>query len=420
MRRGRVPWVLAVIALGVQALAGCTASAGQERVRITVATFGEFGYEPLFAEYERLNPGIDLVGRVTDFDSHHKGLITALAAGRGAADVVAVEEQYLPALRHSRDKLVDLARFGARDLAGRWAPWKWEQGVVGDAVLGLGTDMGGLAMCYRTDLMARAGLPTDRDALAALWPTWQAYAEVADRFAARVPDAKFADSAGTVYTAMLNQAEENYFRTADDAFIGDSNPAVARAFTLAGAIGAQHRTAALTTFTQPWNVGINQGAFATMTCPAWMLAQIKQAGGPGAAGTWDVTTVPGGAGNWGGSYLVVPAQGQHIEAAYAAAEWLTAPAQQKRLFESDNILPSQPEVYRDPTVLARTDPYFRDAPVGRIYAASSDAVRPNHRGVRDADIRPIFGRALGRIEDGKQTVDQAWQQAVDEAHAVLR
>ncbi|QFZ21396.1 ABC transporter substrate-binding protein [Saccharothrix syringae] len=415
MRRRSLAWLPVVLALTATACGG----AGGE-LRITVATFGEFGYEPLFAEYERLNPGIDVVGRVTDFESHHKGLITALAAGRGAADVVAVEEQYMPRVRRSKDKVADLAAFGAGGLHDRWAPWKWQQGVADDgSVIGLGTDMGGLAMCYRRDLFQRAGLPTDRDEVAALWPTWERYAEVADRFAEHVADARFADSAGTIYTAVLNQAEENYFAKADDSFIGDTNPNVRRAFEIAGRIGAKGQTARVTTFTPDWNAAINQGSFATITCPAWMLTQIEEIGGAAGAGRWDVTTVPGGGGNWGGSYLVVPAQGAHQREAYRLAEWLTAPEQQRRLFVDSGILPSQPAVYRDPAVLGHTNPYFADAPVGRLFAASSDTVRPNYRGLRDADVRPVFGRALGRVENGQRTVGQAWAEAVDEARRIV-
>ncbi|MBB5958279.1 cellobiose transport system substrate-binding protein [Saccharothrix tamanrassetensis] len=419
-RAYRTPWLVAAL---VMVVAGCGGGAsGDGRLRLTVATFGEFGYDPLFEEYERAHPEVDVVGRVADFDSHHKGLITALAAGNGAADVVAIEEQYMPRLRQSADRFADLARFGADGLRDRWAPWKWAQGVAADGkvVLGLGTDMGGLAMCYRRDLFERAGLPTDRDQVAALWPTWEGYAEVAERFAGRVTDARFTDSVNTVYTAVLNQAEENYFAKADDSFIGATNPNVKRAFDIAGALGAKGHTAKVATFTQPWNVAINQGSFATITCPAWMLTQIKEAGGPAGAGKWDITAIPGGGGNWGGSYLAVPAQGEHQREAYRLAEWLTAPEQQKRLFVDDGILPSEPEVYRDPVVLQHKDPYFGDAPVGRLFAASSDTVRPNYRGVRDADVRPVFGRALGRVEDGAQDVGQAWEQAVREARDVLR
>ncbi|GAA3838595.1 extracellular solute-binding protein [Saccharothrix violaceirubra] len=417
MRACRPLWLLAAVLLVVT---GC--SGGDGDLRLTVATFGRFGYEPLFEEYERAHPGIEVVGRVADFEAHHKGLITALAAGAGAADVVAVEEQYLPRLRRSADKFVDLSRFGAQDLRERWTPWKWRQGVSedGKVVLGLGTDMGGLALCYRRDLFERAGLPTDRTAVAALWPTWEDFAAVADRFADRVPDSRFVDSAGTVYTAVLDQSEESYFAKADDSFIADTNPAVRRAFDIAGALAAKGRTAKVSAFTQPWNVAINQGGFATVTCPAWMLSQIEDAGGPANAGRWDVTAIPGGGGNWGGSYLTVPAQGAHQREAYELAKWLTAPEQQKRLFLSDGILPSQPEVYRDPAVLGHRDEYFGDAPVGELFAASSDTVRPHHRGVREADVRPVFGRALGRIEDGSQSVDEAWRQSVGEARDALR
>ncbi|MBW4720256.1 ABC transporter substrate-binding protein [Saccharothrix obliqua] len=420
MRRSYRPlWLVTALVL----VAGCGGgTSGDGRLRLTVATFGEFGYESLFEEYERAHPGVDVVGRVADFDAHHKGLITALATGNGAADVVAVEEQYMPRLRESTAGFADLAKFGASGLRDRWAPWKWEQGVADDGkvVLGLGTDMGGLAMCYRRDLFERAGLPTDRDAVAALWPTWEQYAEVADRFARDAPGAAFVDSVRSIYTAVLNQAGESYFARAGDSFIADTNPNVKRAFDIAGALGASGRTAKVNTFTQPWNVAINQGGFATLTCPAWMLAQIKDAGGPANSGKWDVTAIPGGGGNWGGSYLTVPAQGAHQREAYQLAEWLTAPEQQRKLFVDDGILPSQPEVYRDPVVLEHKDPYFSDAPVGRLFAASSDTIRPNYRGVRDADVRPVFGRALGRVEEGSQSIDQAWEQAVREARDAVR
>ncbi|WP_439383637.1 ABC transporter substrate-binding protein [Amycolatopsis lexingtonensis] len=401
-------------------LAACSPADSGDRTKLTIATFGEFGYAPLIAEYEKLHPDITVQNRVTDFDTHHKGLATQLATGRGAADVVAIEEQYIPQYRRAKDKFADLASFGARDLQQQWAPWKWAQGTDGDFVLGLGTDMGSLALCYRRDLFLAAGLPTDRDEVAKLIPDWPAYAAAADRFTQKTPGVKFADSAGTVYTAMLNQSPENYFSQRDDSFIADTNPSVRTAFELSGGIAAKGQTAAATTFTQAWNVAIKQGSFATVACPAWMLSQIKEAGGDANKGKWDVTTVPGKSGNQGGSFLTVPKQGTHQKEAYELARWLTAPEQQKKLFLSDGILPSEPSVYEDPQVIAHTDPYFGDAPTGRIFAASADQLRPNYRGLHDADVRPEFGRALGRIEDKTQTVDQAWAQAVQQARALLK
>ncbi|MEV6827365.1 extracellular solute-binding protein [Amycolatopsis sp. NPDC051102] len=410
----------ALVVAALIPLAACSPADTGGKTKLTIATFGEFGYAPLIAEYEKLHPDITVQNRVTDFDTHHKGLATQLATGHGAADVVAIEEQYMPQYRKAKDKFTDLAAYGARDLERQWAPWKWAQGTDGAFVLGLGTDMGSLALCYRRDLFQAAGLPTDRDEVAKLMPDWNAYAATAERFTAKTPGVKFADSAGTVYTAMLNQSPENYFSQRDDSFIADRNPSVRGAFFLAGGIAAKKQTAAATTFTQAWNVAIKQGSFATVACPAWMLSQIKEAGGEGARGKWDVTTVPGRSGNQGGSFLTIPKQGQHPKEAYELARWLTAPEQQKKLFLSDGILPSEPAVYQDPQVVAHTDAYFGDAPIGRIFAASADQLRPNYRGLRDADVRPEFGRALGRIEDGTETVDQAWAKAVQQAQAVLK
>ncbi|MDT8911447.1 extracellular solute-binding protein [Amycolatopsis sp. PS_44_ISF1] len=417
-RRPAVAVLTTALLLLTSACGGSGAAGG--KIQLTVATFGEFGYAPLFAEYEKQHPDVEIKGRVTDFDTHFKTLATQLAAGHGAADVVAIEEQYIPQYIRAKDKFVNLADYGAEQLKSQWSPWKWAQGTDGDYVLGLGTDMGSLALCYRRDLFARAGLPTDRADVAKLMPNWPAYADVADRFTQKLPEVKFADSAGTVYTAMLNQSPQNYFSAADDSYIADTNPAVRDAFFLAGGIAQKGETAAATTYTQQWNVAIKQGSFATIACPAWMLTQIKEAGGEGNSGKWDVTTVPGASGNQGGSFLTIPKQGAHPKEAYDLARWLTAPEQEKRLFLSDGILPSEPAAYKDPQVAAHTDPYFSNAPLGQIYASSADTLRPNYRGLHDAQVRPEFGRALGRIEDQSENVQQAWDDAVKMGRAAIK
>lgn len=424
MTRKRIRSGVAVITVAL--LTGLTACGGAEDgpepITLTVATFGEFGYEELFEEYEDRHPGLRIENSVSDFTAHHMRLVTALAAGRGAADVVAVEEQYLPQLRTSRDQFTNLADFGADELRDQWVPWKWRQGVAQDGsfVLGLGTDMGSLAMCYRKDLFARAGLPTDRDTVGKLWPTWEDYARIADRFTSATPEVAFADSAGNIFASMVDQSEENYFAVADDSFIADRNERLRAAFTLAAQIGADGQTAGVVPFTQPWNVAIKQGRFATMTCPAWMLALVRDAGGPQNADKWDVAGVPGDGGNRGGSFLMVPKQSENANEAYRLAKWLTAPEQQKRLFLQTGLLPSQPAVYHDPEVLGATDPYFNDAPIGQIFAAAADELRPSHRGVNEVVVRDQFGTALNLVEEERRSITQAWSEAVNQAKNALQ
>ncbi|MET9633601.1 extracellular solute-binding protein [Lentzea sp. NPDC006480] len=418
-RRGRGRWAVVVVAL---LAAGCATGGGRGEITITVATFGDFGYQQLFREYEAQHPGVRLQPRISEFDPHHKSLVTQLAAGKGAADVVAVEEGYMPQLRQSFDKFVNLADLGARDLQSRYVSWKWEQGLAdsGKVVMGLGTDMGSLAMCYRKDYFQAAGLPTDRTQVAKLWPTWEQYERTADRFAQAKPDVKFADSSASIYTAMLNQSEEGYFARADDSFIGDRNSNLKRAFDTAARLGTKGQTARVSPFTQPWTVAIQQGSFATMPCPAWMLTLVKNAGGDQNRGKWDVTTVPEGGGNQGGSFLTVPRQGQHTREAYDVAAFLTAPEQEKRIFLDTGSLPSEPSIYQDPGVVGKTDDYFSGAPVGKLFASAADGLHPSYRGLRDSVVRPIFGAALGRAESGAQPPQEAFMQAVTEAKTALK
>jgi len=54
-----------------------------------------------------------------------------------------------------------------------------------------------------------------------------------------------------------------------------------------------------------------------------MIGYIKGQTGT-LANHWDVTTAPGGTGDWGGSYLAVPKASKHRTEAAQLAMWLTS------------------------------------------------------------------------------------------------
>ena len=367
------------------------------------------------------NPNIEVKVRKAEFDPHHKQLATRLAAGSGAADIEAVEEGYLPQFRQSADKFHNLADYGANDLKAQWLPWKWEQGLAGDGqVMGLGTDMGGLAMCYRTDLLEAAGVTTDPAELSEKWKTWDAYFALGREYAAKGTKAKWFDGAGNIYSAMINQIPFGYFDPQTDAYVGDTNPAVKQAWDqVATASLVPGMSGQLDAFSQQWTVGFKQGTFAPLPCPSWMLGLIKDGSGPENTGKWNIASVPGGGGNWGGSFLTVPKQGDHPQEAYNLAKFLTSPENEIKIFQSVGSLPSQPGPLKDPAVLEFKNEYFNNAPVGEIFAKSGETLQPNYRGTKDGDVRPVFGRALVRVEQGKQDPAAAWQQALDEAKKAL-
>jgi cellobiose transport system substrate-binding protein len=148
-----------------------------------------------------------------------------------------------------------------------------------------------------------------------------------------------------------------------------------------------------------------------------VLGWIKQ-NAPASRGLWDVTAVPGGAGNWGGSWLSVPKQSAHPREAYELAAWLTAPEQQLRVFTETGNLPSVPSLYSDPAVTSFRNPFFSDAPVGRIFTAAVSRKPAQYLGLRNAAVREIVENKLSKVEIGKLVPEQAWQEAVTEAQRV--
>ncbi len=282
--------------------------------------------------------------------------------------------------------------------------------------IGLGTDVGGLAMCYRRDLFAKAGLPTDRQQVSQLWPNWSAFIDAGRRFEAKSTGAHWFDSATNVYNAILAQASQGYYDASNQLVI-DSNPAVKQAWDTTVQAVQAGESARLTSFSPAWNTGFKQGTFATLTCPAWMMGYIKDQA-PKTSGKWDIAAVPGGGGNWGGSFLTVPRQSRHPKEAYDLASWLTAPEQELSVFKKLGNLPSQPQVLNDPSVVALKNSFFNNAPVGQIFAASAKTLQPQFLGSKNGPVRQAVENALRRVEQSQQSSEAAWTQAVRDAKRV--
>ena len=117
------------------------------------------------------------------------------------------------------------------------------------------------------------------------------------------------DSGSNIFNAIISQAPVGYTASGNRVVVAD-NPAVKKAFNLAVETVQAGESAKLATFSQQWNAGFQRGSFATVACPAWMTDTIKQ-NAPQTSGKWDIATIPGGSGNWGGSFLTVPKQSKH-------------------------------------------------------------------------------------------------------------
>ncbi|MEU9338260.1 extracellular solute-binding protein [Streptomyces sp. NPDC048290] len=394
---------------------GGGADGGDEKIRLTVGTFNDFGYKELYKQYMRDNPNIEIVEHVAEYQTHHTQLATRLAAGNGAPDVVAIEGDFLGQFTAQPQNFHNLLELGAGDLEDRWLPWKWKQSMAGDKVqIGMGTDVGGLAICYRRDLFEKAGLPTDRAEVAGLWPDWKSYIEVGKEFTAAKTGAKFVDSGPLLFNAILGQADAAFYAP-DNSLVLESNPAVKQSFDLTSEAVEAGLSANLAAFSPQWNTGFQRGSFATLTCPAWMMAFI-QSQAPKTEGQWDVAAVPGGGGgNWGGSWLTVPKQSDHPEEAYKLAAWLTAPEQALTVFKNIGNLPAIPELYKDPAMADLKKPFFNNAPVGQIFTEAATRLQPQYQGPKAAAVRLALQNGIKRVEEGREEPGEAWDKALSDA-----
>ncbi|OON77016.1 ABC transporter substrate-binding protein [Streptomyces tsukubensis] len=427
----RLAVLMTVTALGAGLLAGCAeddsddsagGSSGDSngRTTISVGTFGTFGYKQagLYAEYEKLHPNIKITeNAITRSDVYYPKMVTALQAGSGMDDIQAIEIANITEVKDTMsDKFVDMSKVKGAN-TGDFLPWKLKQATSKDGKLvGLGTDIGPMAMCYRKDLFKKAGLPTDREKVAELWAgDWDGYVKAGEKYMKKAPKGtKFVDSAAAVYNAVMSGAKERYY-TADGKLDYEKSPGRKEAWNTAMKVATSDMSQGLKQFDTPWNQALSNGSFATTSCPPWMLGMIKEKAGDGASGTWDVAAAPEAA-SWGGSWLGVPAAGKHKEEAQKLAIWLTAPKQQAKVFAVQASFPSNTKAYNGLKVDPATLKYFSDAPLAKIFTAAaekapSDAIyglKDQQVGVAVSDI------GILQVEQQGKSPDEGWSAAVKE------
>ena len=412
-RRSRIVVAGGLIAAAtvVAGLAAASATASKrDTITLTIDVFGDFGYHDLYKQYEAAHPGITIKEDSEDYAPHHTALAQHLATGAGADDVEAIEVGYIAQFAAQPQNFVDLRQYGASALRSRYPAWKWDQAVSrGGAVIGLGTDVGSLGICYRKDLFQRAGLPTSPAVLGAMWKTWPQFLAVGKRFQERAPTGvKFIDSGSNLYNAIIGQANPAYYDARGNV-IAATNPKVRNAWSLTMEAISSGIDKGLAAFSNDWNAGFKKGTFATVTCPAWMMGYI-QGQAPATKGKWNIAAVPGGGGNWGGSFLAVTKQSKHPAEAADLVKFLTSPASELYVFKHTGNLPSEIPVLKSKAVQSFRNPFFSNAPVGKIFASSALKLTPQILGPHQGDFQTAASNAIQRGEQHKQTPAASWTQ----------
>jgi multiple sugar transport system substrate-binding protein len=240
---------------------------------------------------------------------------TAIEAGKGAPDVVMLEDEVLASFA-IRKALVDLTGFGANDVKANYTDGAWRDVSSGSAVYAIPVDGGPMGMLYRKDIFDKYGVAVPK--------TWDDFAAAAKKLAAagfkgKLVDfptngrsfiqALFAQKGATPYTFDLQNPTQVSVKLNDDG---------SKAVLSYWAALAQAKVVATDeAFTPDYNTKLVSGAYAVYLAAAWGPGYLKGLTGADPNAKWQAAPLPQWDPanpvqvNWGGSAFAVTSQAQN-------------------------------------------------------------------------------------------------------------
>jgi len=311
--------------------------------------------------------------------AHYQKLRTAIKAGTGAPDVVQLEFQHLPSFRLA-ESLLDLAPYGAADVAGDYADWIWSQVSDGEAVYAIPQDIGPMGNLYREDLLAEAGIEVPT--------TWEQFAEAARTYRAANPDKYLTNMPGNdagQFVGFLWQAGARPFGYdgAETVTIDLDTPEVAKVVDFWNALVRDDLIAVDPDFTDQWYQGLVNGRYASWQGAAWGPSFLQGTAAE-TSGLWRVAPLPQwdpenpASGNWGGSTDAVLTTTENPIAAAQLALWInTAHEPALELATEDFLFPASQAILEDSAFLDQEAEFYGGQQVNKEFADISATVTPD-------------------------------------------
>nr|WP_235062628.1 ABC transporter substrate-binding protein [Thalassobacillus devorans] len=394
-------------------------ASGEGTVTLDFWVFGATNYEELAKEYEKENPNVNIKIKNSELGDHHDSLFTSISAGTGAPDLTMIEVDQLDRYREAQDRFVNLYDLGAEEIKDKYLDWKWQmaENGEGDFLFGLPTDIGPKAMYYHTEVFEKAGLPTDPDKVSDLISSPEKFAEAGKK----VLDATgkpMVDSMEMAFRANMDALEVSYFNRDGELLIDQPDNGVKEAYDYAVKLQQQGLVGEYQMWTPEWANALNQGEFAVEMAPAWLKGYMTE-NAPEAAGKWRVTPLPTNfTGNWGGSYIAIPAETEHSKEAYEFAKWLVSPENQLKSFTESGLFPSAPEVYEMEAFKNNKDEYFGGQNTAAVFAEAAKEIPEVYKGPKYVTVNNEVLTALRNVQEGANP-EKEWEAAIKRIKGLL-
>ncbi|MGF6822142.1 multiple sugar transport system substrate-binding protein [Microbacterium sp. ZKA21] len=353
------------------------------------------------ALFEEKYPEIDVkVENVGQGLPHYQKLRSALEAGEGAPDVAQIEYQHIPSFVLS-EALLDLAPYGADDLADDYVGWAWNQVSPGDEVWSIPQDVGPMGNLYREDLLTQAGIAEAPE-------TWDEYAAAAQAvkdstgsYISNLGATQAGQMIGFFWQDGLKPFGYDGKETVSIDVNSDGAKAIASYWT---DLIQKDLVATDVDFTDEWYQGLSNGKYAGWLTAAWGPVFL-QGTAENTSGLWRAAPLPqteagaSASGNWGGSSDAVLATSKNPIAAAELAMFLNHDEESALQFATQQFLyPPQLSVLEDPEFADMESEFYGGQQVNKLFAEISETV--------DTDFQwlPFMDYAYASYEENVGTV----------------
>jgi len=371
--------------------------------------------ERVLDEFYAAHPDIMLEIRTLGFGDHHDLLVTNLATGSGAADVVVLEIGYIARfIAEGGLRDLSVAPFNADELEGLFVDYAWAQGRSDDGrQIAIPTDIAPGTMFYRRDILEASGWTIDM---------------VNESMASYIEYGRALKDVGIFLTTNATQVADGMIRSdipAGDGvyFAADGTPQLnserfLEAARVAKTIRDEGLDAQIGAWSNEWYEAFRQGTAATELSGAWLAGHMNNWMAPDTAGLWGASVVPGDTMvSWGGSFWAIPTQTPEakLEAAWELIRFLTTtPEVQLAAFRNIDAFPAMPVTYDDP-MFSEEMAFLGGQRARELWASVAERIPGVLTHPGDIIAEEIWGSALGEILNEGRDI----QAALDEAQMLV-
>jgi len=363
---------------------------------------------------------------VLTHDDAYKKFLLANAANSGAPDVALLSGYYVGQYIET-GALEDLTDW-VRPYRDRVVASKWPDAMKNGRYYAMPWDSGPVGLFYRRDLFARAGLPTEPEAVSQRLNTWERYTEAGQILKAKTGAAMHTLSMSTgvrltsMFEMMLAQQGSLYFDSRGSLVL--NRPEAVRAVRQMIRMKDAGITLDVETNSQAWAAAIARGQVATVLEAAWMGGRLEEMA-PETSGLWGVAEMPaweaggGRAAEAGGSYLGISRQSQNKAAARAFIEYMVGNARTiNSIYRRSGIFPSLLDAYDDP-MYDEPQPFFAGQATRRLFVGLVRKEPPVYFSRDFRTAQEIVNLELFKALQGRETPEQAVRQMESRIRAEL-